>query len=136
MKTIKTAAAALLIAALPLTQAAYAHERDDRMGDRREWRYERADHDRGWDHREARHYRHDYRYNHRHGHDYRYGDDSGYRYPAGYRVEQPSVRVVLPLPPLPVIVVPKVVARKAVVPLPPIPAPVVVVPNKHHRGTW
>ena len=111
MKTMKIATIALLIAALPMAPAAFAHERDhDRYESQRpvhNWEYE--DHGRHWghEHRHDRYCRHD---------DRRYRQTS-YRNYDNYENrgwDNHRTQVVLPLPPLP-------------------PLPVFVVP-KQHKG--
>lgn len=148
MNTLKTAAAALLVALLPFTHGAFADDRGGRHDGGRDGRVERYDQDRGrhgdedrygrergrhyaYGHRDHGHYygpKH-YRARHHYGHKRYYRGDQQYRHgyrDSGYRVVQPGVQVILPLPPIPVVVVPKVRAPKVVVP---VPVPVVVGPR-------
>lgn len=108
MNTIKTAAAALLIASLPFAPTAFARDRghgDDRYG---QARYEHR-HDHHWRHAHRHHDRHYYRHHQPHrGHNYGYGYET--RGGWDYRPKVVAPQVVLPLPPLPP--VPVIVLKK------------------------
>lgn len=102
MKNVKIATIALLIAALPLAPAAFAHERDHDQYESprpvRNWEHE--DRGRGWghEHRHDRYCRHD---------DRRYHHYDGYE-GGGWGNQRTQIILPLPpLPPLPVFVVPK-----------------------------
>jgi len=105
MNNMKIVTIALLIAALPMAPAAFAHERDhDRYESPRpahDW--EHGDHGRGWghEHYHDRYCRHDDR--RYYWSDYRHDDDYAERGVNVYRTQ-----VMLPLPPLPPIPVPLV----------------------------
>lgn len=94
MNNMKIASIALLIAALPLAPAAFAHERD---------------HDRYESSRSSHHGEHEHRYGHYYRHDNRryhrtyYRDHNGHEY-RGW--DNQRTQVVLPLPPLPPLLVP------------------------------
>ena len=118
MNTLKTTAAALLIATLAAAPTSFADGRGRGDSDYRQDRYARHD-DRGdrghWDRHDG--HRHHYRGHHRHGHHYghRHGHGRAYgrydrRWDHGPVVVAPPVvapRIVLPVPPLPVIVLKK-----------------------------
>jgi hypothetical protein len=106
MKNIKIASIALLIAALPLAPAAFAHERDHDQ-------YESQRSARNWEREEHEDRRQNWGHEHRHSHYCRHDEPrysrTYYRDYDGYENrgwETQRTQVILPLPPLPPLLVP------------------------------
>jgi len=104
MNTFTRSAAALLVALLPLSPAAFASDRHHGDGPRHGTRYEQHA---GYGHHN--HYRAHRHYGHRHHYRWHRYDRDGYGYGYGHRHDR-TARIVVPLPP--VILPPHVVLHR------------------------